>query len=179
MDLHLVDARNGEASASIVVAKQGRLNWLYWLSADTLLVLDEGSSFRYSLSGRRAFDRSAAREFRSPTRVPGWTVVFRQPGAAAVPGFYIRPVQGGAERLVMPAAWIRGGQTASDFLYCWPESLGFSRLDLPSGRLSRVAHVPPEVRRDMFFYPTPDGRVIFWMQQREASKLVLVENLRR
>ena len=106
MDLHIVEVRNGETSAPIVAAKQGGLNWLNWLGADTVLVWDEGSSFRYSRSRRQAFDRSADLEFQYQSRVPGWTVFYRPPASTAAPGIYIHPVQGGAERLVVPAAWI-------------------------------------------------------------------------
>jgi hypothetical protein len=37
----------------------------------------------------------------------------------------------------------------------------------------------PEGRRDMSFTCSRDGRVTYWQQQRDNSKLVMIENLHR
>ena len=92
----------------------------------------------------------------------------------------MRPVGGGPPRFVFrPERTAWAGLPERDFAYCWPDSLGFSRLYLPSGRLERVANLPPDIRADMIFYPTRNGRLVFWEEPRERTKLVLVENLHR
>ncbi|MFN8177682.1 MAG: protein kinase [bacterium] len=176
-DLHVVDVRTGETSGPMAVPTEGVVGWLFWASDDTLLVWDQRGSTRCSVSEGRAVEHSPDMEFELPNRLSGWTTYWRPRESTVTPGIYVRPAHSGPERLVMPSGFFK--PTDSDFLYCWPESLGFSRLDLPSGRLSPVAHVPPDVRRSMYLCPTHDGRVVFWVQPRDASKLVLVENFRK
>ena len=177
MDLHIADVRSGEDSGARTIPTRGRVTWLNFIDPDTLRVLDRRGSFDYSISKGRVVDRSRDLEFYYQTRVPGWIVFFKSLSSGL--GIFIRRTDGNDERLVMPGRWMCANPTMTSFLYCWPESLGLSRLELPSGRLQSVAHVPPGLSRDMRFFPTSSGRVMFWVRLRPESKLVLVENLHR
>jgi len=180
LDLQFVDVSTGEASSPArVVATHGYVSWLFWTAPDTLLIMDHHGSFEYALSTSRSSPRSPDEAYQLPLRVPGWIAFMRGPASSPNPGLYLQSTTGGPERLVMKWEWVCSQPTSSDFLYCWPESLGLSRLDLPSGHLSRPPHLPSELRRGMLFFPTRDGRIVFWGELREVSKLALVENLRK
>jgi Tol biopolymer transport system component len=176
LDRHIADARTGMSESSTIIPTAGGFGWLYWITSDTIRSPDARGTMWYSVPERRIVHRTSNRDYVYPSHVPGWTVLTRYGGSALKPGVYVRAAAGGPERLVMPKEWECANASECDFLYCWPDSLGFRRLELPSGRLSRVAHGPPEGKA--WFRPTRDGRVVFWIKQRIASKLVLLENLR-
>jgi Tol biopolymer transport system component/predicted Ser/Thr protein kinase len=176
--LHVMTVDTSEESLIRSVPIRGDVSSLRWMSGDTLVVQDGTASILYSLS-HGAILRSPELTWLLTSQVPGWRVFFDRRGGPKTEGAYISPLNSWAGRLIHPKEWYVADPTNSSFLYCWPESLGFCRLDLPSGRLSRVARAPAEIRRDMFFYPTRDGRAIFWSQNHEASKLVRVEDLRK
>ena len=175
-DLHILDVSTGETLESTRIRTRGDCFGLLWASEDTIAVLEGRGTAEYSISRRRIVSRSADMDFIVPSNIPGWTVVFRTVDSTTHPGLYVRPANGGRERFLAPIGWLRGGRICNHSLYCWPESLGFRRMDLPSGRLSQVAHEPPE-GGDLFYPLNPDGREVFWFKLRETGKLVLVENL--
>jgi Tol biopolymer transport system component len=179
VDLHVVDVTTGEPSLPHPMVTRGGAPRIFWSSADTLLIHDQSGSFLYSLTDNRVFDRTPDSVWALPNRVPGWRVFIDLRRGWEGAGIFLAPGTSWEGRLVQPKAWVTGNLPYADFLYCWPESLGFSRTDLPSARLSPVAHVPPKVRRGMLFYPTRDGRVIYWVESHETSKLVCVENLHK
>ena len=177
--LHLVDVGTGETRASVTLHTRDTPRWLAWPRTDTLLIMDKHGSFQYSISTNQASTRTARQIFQLPPRGPGWIVMLDRRQGYSQGNLFLRFADGSPDRRLMPTSWIWGDFSGEDFLTCWPESLGPSRIDLPSGRITPLAHVPPEVRRSMMLYPTPDGRVIYWVDQRTDSKLVLVENFRK
>jgi len=82
--------------------------------------------------------------------------------------------RGGGTLARLKAEWgaVVGAELAG---ICWPESLGFRRLELPSGRLSTVPHGPPEGKA--WFTPARDGRTIFWIKEHPVNRLAMIENL--
>lgn len=179
MSVHFVDVAAGEARASITLHTGEIPKWLAWPKADTLLVLDQHGSFQYCISTSQTSARTPGQMFQLPPRGTGWIVMLDRRQGYSQANLFLRSADGSPDRALMPASWLCGDLNEEDFLPCWPESLGLSRIELPSGRIRRISHVSPEVRRDVMLYPTRDGRVIYWVDQRNASKLVLVENFRK
>jgi dipeptidyl aminopeptidase/acylaminoacyl peptidase len=173
---HIADSRSGEDRGSYSVPTRGGFGYVYWIAADTILSADNHGSLWYSLFGKRVVRRTQESVFAYPNQVPGWTVLTQGSTDTSSAGVYISPVNGGSPHLVMPDAWRCSNPSESPFLYCWPESLGFRRLELPSGRLTRIAHEPPEGRAD-YFRPARNGRVVFWIKNRDALRLSLIEGL--
>ena len=174
--IYIVDLASGETSTPFSVATRGPLTGVRWWRGDTLVVSDRTESFRCSISQRRVVERFRDSMLVISARTPGW-IVFNDIGATPR-GIYVQPIGGGPARFVFrPERTQWAGLPERDFVYCWPDSLGFCRLYLPSGRLERVANLPPDVKDDMIFYPTRDGRMVLWVEPRVRSKLVLVENL--
>ena len=176
--LNILDLSTGESSPPLRVATRGFVRAIWWQTEDTLLINDRCGSLHCSISSGKTFDPSPEGIYCAPTRVPGWKV-FVHPLSSSTPGIFLQSAGGGPEQMIMKPSWMCGDAVRSNFLYCWPDSLGFSRLDLPSGRLSLVAHEPSEVHHGMLFFPNRDGRVVYWLEQQEVSKLVLVENFRK
>jgi hypothetical protein len=177
--LRLLDVDTGEESAPIQVPTRDAFNGVRWSQGDTLILSDARGNARFSLSEGRVFDRGPDSVFIINVNTPGWKV-FND--LTAIPrGIYASPVGGGPARFVCPpvgnSRW--SGVPDRSFAYCWPNSLGFSRIFFPSGRFEPVPHVPPDIRGGTAFAANRDGRVIVWMEPHDAAKLVLVENLHR
>jgi len=177
--VHFVDVATGEGRASVTLPTHGGARWLNWPETDTLLVVGEDGSFQYCISTNQTSGLTPRRMFQFPPRGRGWIVMLDRRQGFSQGCLLLRYADGRPDRRLMPTSWMVGDVSGEDFLHCWPESLGLSRMDLPSGRITPIAHVPPEVRRGMVLYPARDGRVIYWVAQETASRLVLVENFRK
>jgi hypothetical protein len=172
-----VKLATGEESAPILVPTHGAVSSVRWWNEDSLLVSDSFGAGFYSIS-RRGFDRDPDSTFRLPARIPGWRLY--NDLRATPRGLYVRPEAGGPAKFVYrPEGTTWAALPERSFIYCWVDSLGFSRLHLPSGRLERIANLPTGIRRDMVFWSNRDGSVVLWQEIRENSKLVLVEKLHR
>jgi serine/threonine protein kinase/Tol biopolymer transport system component len=176
--IHLADLFGRETSAPMGAPTHGPVESVRWWKGDTLLVSDRHGNSWYSITERRILARSPDSLFMINTLTPGFILI--NDLRSRTRGVYVRPTNGGADRLVFRAEGAEwGGVPERSFAYYWTDSLKLCRLHLPSGRLERVKNLPSDIHREMSFRASRDGRTIVWMEPREASKLVLIENLHR